>query len=101
VTATAITAEAVATQDVSINFGSGGGWAACPACHALIVRGDRERLTRRSAKRLCRKYRQEQNVILSLGDAIRLLRPLHDDFWANRMGPPVPTTPDHEDPTRD
>lgn len=68
-----------------------GDWAACPACHALILRGDRERLARRSAKRLQREY-AKRNVFMSLKDLTAHIRRRHDDFWSNRQGPPFPAS---------
>lgn len=70
---------------------STGDWAACPVCHALIVRGDRIRLARRSAKRIQRKYR-ERNVILPLGNLTEHIRRRQDAFWSNRQGPPFPAS---------
>lgn len=68
-----------------------GDWACCPACHALILRGDRERLARRSAKRVVRKY-AAQNVFFSFKDLLAHIRKRQDNFWANRQGPPFPIT---------
>src|SRR5947209_9430571 len=45
-----------AVRGADITATSTGDWAACPACHALILKGDRDRLARRSAKRIQRKY---------------------------------------------
>lgn len=64
-----------------------GGWAACNPCHALILRGDRVRLARRSAKRMVRSL--PDNLLMSLGEATVHIRRLHDKFWANREGAPV------------
>lgn len=70
----------------SFTHGSHGGWAACNVCHRLIVRGDRVKLTRRSAKAILRKH---PDARMSLANAITLIRPLHDDFWRNRQGAPI------------
>lgn len=64
--------------------GSEGGWAACPACHALIERGLRDKLTERSARRFARKHGIPVKAVKPQ------LRKLHDQFWANREGPPIP-----------
>jgi hypothetical protein len=85
-------------EEMDIEGFSHGGWAACSACHALIQRGDRDRLARRSAKRM---IRNNPDIPLVLSNATEHVRRLHDQFWANRDGPPVhhdsrPT----EDPTR-
>lgn len=79
--------------DAVIHAGSLGAWAACPACHALILRGDRDRLCRRSAKRMVRKH-----PILSMKIATDLVRTAHDNFWSHREGAPVPTNPGDPDP---
>lgn len=67
------------------DHGSSGSWAACPVCHALIERGDRDRLAARSAKRLARKHG------ISYRMALRAVRESQDGFWAHREGPPVPS----------
>jgi hypothetical protein len=67
------------------DWGSRGGWAACPACHALVQRGDRDRLAIRSAKRMRRVY-----ASLSMREALTAVRRVQDDFWANREGAPEP-----------
>ena len=76
------------------SLNSAGGWAACPACHALILRGDRDRLARRSAKRLIRQHPE-----MSMRMVLAACRRIHDDFWSQREGAPIPTTPDQGDPT--
>jgi hypothetical protein len=63
-----------------------GGWAACPACHALIIRGDRERLARRAARSAIKIGPEMANE--SLSDVTRHMRALFDKFWANREGAP-------------
>lgn len=63
---------------------SADGWAACPACHALVLRGDRDKLAMRSAKRIARAHR------LPLHGIPAQVRAMQDDFWANRLGDPVP-----------
>lgn len=68
-----------------------GDWAACPACHALILRGDRVRLARRSTKRLVAKY-AKQNVFMGFKDVLAHIRSRHDQFWTNRQGPPFPAS---------
>lgn len=72
----------------ALNFKGGydGKWAACPACHALIVRGDRDKLARRSAKRM---LKMPGAPPMSLGNAIDLIRGLQDEFWSRREGPPT------------
>lgn len=88
-----------AVEKMAIDGFSRGGWAACNPCHALIERGDRDRLARRSAKRMLKK----QNLVgvMSLSDAIAHIRRIQDQFWSHREGPPIyhderPT----KDPTR-
>lgn len=84
-------------QDVSLDWGSGGGWAACPVCAELVKRDDRERLLRRSAKTLIKRRR----VPISMRNAMDLIRPLHEKFFAHRYGEPI--YHEHrpkEDPTR-
>lgn len=73
--------------------GSNGAWAACPACHALIERGDRSRLAMRSAKRLAKKHG------LSLKLVLRAVRQSQDAFWAHREGAAVPAERFTPDPT--
>jgi hypothetical protein len=90
------TTKAQPTRRTFIEATMYGGWAACPACHALILRGDRIRLARRSAKRMQRLH--GIRVPLKLIEA--QLRVLHDDFWANREGAPIPADPTSPDPTR-
>lgn len=63
--------------------GSAGGWAACPACHALIERGDRVKLARRSARKFAKRYG------VPVGSIEPRLRELHDQFWAHRKGKPT------------
>jgi hypothetical protein len=87
-------------QHVNLQSGSRGGWTACNVCAALIRRGDRERLVRRSAKREQRRQR-ERGAIMSLANLIDLIRPLQDQFWENRQGDPIHhDTHPTEDPTK-
>lgn len=88
----------LAVESMVIDSFSSGGWACCNACHALIERGRRDKLARRSAKRLLRK---NPDLPMSLSNATEHIRRLQDQFWSHREGPPVyhehrPT----EDPTR-
>lgn len=76
----------LSVDEMSIDGFSSGNWAACPACHALIRRGDRDRLARRSAKRMLRLM----DAKMSLSNAIAHVRRLHDQFWSNRTGDPFP-----------
>jgi hypothetical protein len=70
-----------------------GDWAACPACHALILRGDRQRLARRAAKRIKAKYAaMTPPIIMPLNNLTAHIRRRQDDFWANRQGPPFPAS---------
>lgn len=71
---------------LDFQLGSTGGWTACPACHALIERGDRRRLATRSLRRLIRK---EPGVAAHKAEMLAALRQIHDDFWQNREGPPA------------
>ncbi len=80
---------------VDITAGMHGGWAACPACHALVERGLRDKLVRRSARKMQKAGKLPR---VPLEQVVALLRPLHDTFWANREGRPVPAT--REDTTR-
>ena len=75
-------------ESMSIEAHSQGAWAACPPCHALIERGDRERLARRSAKRLLKSVGTEMARAWSLGNATEHVRRIHDAFWSNRLGAP-------------
>lgn len=86
------------SQAVHITGVQRGGWCACNACHALIERGARDRLARRSGKRLMRKH---PDLKLVLGNATAHCRRMQDEFWSNREGAPIfheqrPT----QDPTR-
>lgn len=72
----------------SIDGFSYGGWAACEVCHRLIEAGKREALARRSAKMTIAKA-AKTNTYFLLSDLTALIRRLHDQFWANREGPPV------------
>ena len=84
-------------KEFILDQGSHGGWAACPACSALVERGDRERLARRSAKRLIRTHPE---LGLSLRQVLPDVRRRHDDFWANREGPRVSAVGAKKDPTQ-
>ena len=79
----------------NLSGGSFGPWAACPACKALIMRGDRNRLARRSAKRMIRNNPQ---LPMILGNLTAHIRRRHDQFWENREGPPIPVTTDWRPP---
>jgi hypothetical protein len=76
-------------DELSIEGHSIGNWAACPVCHLLIERGDRERLARRSAKRLLTKVVPELAKSWPMKDAVDHCRRIQDDFWKNRMGAPT------------
>lgn len=84
-------------EEMTLDGWQHGGWAACNPCHALILRGDRDRLAKRSAKRMMRKH-PDMGFILS--NLTAHVRRLHDQFWSNREGEPTyhPTRPT-EDPT--
>jgi hypothetical protein len=73
----------------STPWNSYGDWAACPACKALIAATDHHRLAARSARRLVRK-----SPGMPYDTAYMAVRALHDTFFANRVGDPIPTTPD-------
>lgn len=75
-------------QRFSIEAHSDGEWAACPACHALIERGDRVRLAKRSAKRLLKRVDPEIARVWSLKNATEHTRHIHDGFWRHREGQP-------------
>lgn len=79
-------------ERMNIKAISDGAWAACPACHMLIERGDRERLARRSAKRLLKNIDPEMARAWSLGNATEHIRRIHDAFWENREGAPTQIT---------
>lgn len=101
ITAAIIQPSGMTLRDSEASFASGGGWAACNVCAALIRRGDRDRLARRSAKAQLRIHAFLRENGVSLASVIRMIRPLHDDFWKNREGDPIPATRhDREDPTR-
>lgn len=64
---------------------SAGGWIACPACHQLILKGDAQRLARRSAERLLRR----QGVLLSSGEqrmVVQTIVQTQDQFFKERTG---------------
>lgn len=88
----------VSVESMEVTRIADGGWAACSACHALIQRGDRVRLARRSAKRMIRDH---PDIPMVLDNAIGHVRRLQDAFWANREGPPIHhDSRPREDPTR-
>lgn len=98
--ATALTTTSVHSEMVRVEHGSRGGWAACNVCAALIKRGDRIRLTRRSARKIVQKQ-AALGVVMSVRQLEQMLRPVHDNFWANRQGEPIHhETRPREDPTR-
>lgn len=82
----------VPVPDVNVDFGSIGSWAACATCHELIVAGKREELAQRSVETMDVPTQLKSDVMLSG------IRGLHDTFWSNREGDPVPTTPGAPDP---
>lgn len=85
----------IVEDGAALTFNSSGGWAACPTCHGLIERGERDSLARRSAD----LYQDQTDVPYPA--LLASLRALHDDFWANREGSPVASRPDEvTDPTR-
>lgn len=83
---------------LSLDWGSHGSWAACPACHAIIVRSDRERLAVRAAKRSIRRAAREGDPAPPLSTLLSVIRRLHDKFWSNRNGDPLPCGPGDPDP---
>lgn len=81
-------------KNATVTINSTGGWAACKSCRDLIEAGDREALAVRSGE-----ASKQGDVPLHM--IVTACRIVQDDFWANREGPPVPTSPgDNEDPTR-
>jgi hypothetical protein len=68
------------SEPLTGTFNSHEGWAACAACAALVRKGDREALARRSVKR----YRKLYPHAIPL--TLREVRRLHDTFWSNREG---------------
>lgn len=84
-----------ASHTLPIELNSSGGWAACPACYTLIQAADRDGLCRRSAKLMVRMHPSLPHRI-----AMREIRDIHDQFWSNRLGPPVPADEHTPDPTR-
>lgn len=80
-------------KNATVTINSRGGWAACTPCHDLIEAGNRDGLAVRSAKAGNRR-----GVPLHL--IVAACRKVHDDFWANREGPPIPASPSEADPTR-
>jgi len=64
--------------------GSEGSWAACETCHRLIQHGDRTAIAVRAGRKFARRYDVPASLVLPE------LRKLHDQFWANREGPPTP-----------
>lgn len=83
-----LSAAGAEARDVNLTGASAGGWAACNVCAALIKRGDRDRLAKRSARTNQRKM-AARGTVIGLASIIKLIRPFHDDFWANREGEPV------------
>ena len=75
---------------MGVEFHADGDWAACPACAALAVRGDRERLARRSARGFFKRH-PEITAGLDFDDYVAHVRRLQDTFWANRSGTPFPS----------
>lgn len=57
-----------------------GGWGACTACHALLDRGDYDRL----AKRTWRRSNMDPASVPA-----QMVRLLHQDFRRHRTGPPI------------
>lgn len=88
ITATVLGFTADFSRMIEIPWHSDGGWAACPACKALILKDDRERLARRSAKRLARS-----TPGMPLSVALKVVTHLHKLFFNNRVGDPLRTTP--------
>lgn len=76
------------------DFASEGGWAACATCRDLIESGNRTELAYRSA------ISHPERVYVPILTLNRRIRGLHDTFWANREGPPVPDDGLSGDPTR-
>jgi hypothetical protein len=74
-------------SDVAVvDAGMEGDWAACPACKALIEADDRERLLRRSVRLYARHHRGA--VPLSMLEIS--IRPIHNEFFARKVGDPIP-----------
>jgi hypothetical protein len=72
---------------VPMDGGSAGEWAACIRCHRFIERQDREGLAQRSAKRFMKNNADAKR--LGFRNTLRFIRETHDNFWANREGPPT------------
>lgn len=64
-------------------WSSDGWWAACANCAKLIEAGDRDGLARRAADTAPKPPGMDLKIL------IRLIRELHDNFWAHRQGPPI------------
>ena len=61
-----------------------GDWAACQACHQLIVSGDRVRLTERSVVTFVAMHPELEAVKADLATEMGIL---HAQFFDNRTGP--------------
>jgi hypothetical protein len=84
----------VETRKVALTHSMAGGWAACQPCYRLIQVGDRDSLAKRS---VASAGSHQLPPLVEL----ELMRRLQDTFWSNRLGAPVPTTPNiTKDPTR-
>lgn len=70
--------------------GMRGSWAACQECYTLAVNGDREGLARRSAQTMIDKH----GARIPLPILTTVCRDLHDAFWSNREGAPIPARPE-------
>jgi hypothetical protein len=84
-------------QDMNLDWGSSGGWAACEVCARLVIAEKWDKLLTRSAKTAIRL----KMLPVSLHDMKKLIAPLHAEFRRLRRGEPIyhHTTPT-EDPTR-
>lgn len=78
---------------------SKGGWAACPECRDLILKGDRDGLAERSAA-MSPHFKALPSFLRPTIKAE--IRKLQDNFWANRNGDPLPidAAAPNDDPTR-
>lgn len=68
---------------------SAGAWLACDECAKLVRDGHRRRLTQRSVTTFKAQMRGLPRSLLE-----RATDELHERFWANREGPPVPLSED-------
>lgn len=62
-----------------------GAWAVCDKCHQLIKQRDQSGLLERSLHMYYVRH-PELKKRLKSANALRLLKPIHEGFWANRQG---------------